>query len=309
MPEIKYPSGHNNGMQATLSYQTVKDIAARKPPFHIQPMKNIFAALRRLAPAAVMALSLAACHTTSHLTYMENLGDSRQGTLSRADYKVTIQPEDELQIIVTSAIPAATSEYNLPNSNASFSTGTGSILTDSQQQSYFVDRDGNIAFPKLGTIHVAGLTTAGLRDKLLRQIGKHVKDPNVRVLITNFHVNVMGEVRNPHRIHVASERFSIFDALAAAGDMTEYGRRDNVTVIREEADSARYVRLDLRDPAITASPYYYLRQNDVVIVEPNDIRQANSRYNQNNAFKLSVISTIVGAVSVIASLVIALAVH
>lgn len=270
---------------------------------------NIRRLITRTAIIAAIAIATASCRTTSHLTYMERLGDSRQGTLSKADYKVTIQPDDELQIIVTSAIPAATSEYNLPNSNASFSTGTGNLITDSQQQTYFVDSEGNIEFPKLGTIHAAGMTTAQLRDTLIQQIGQHVKDPNVRVLVSNFHVNVMGEVRNPHRIHVASQRFSIFDALAAAGDMTEYGRRDNVTIIREEADSARYIRLDLRDPAITASPYYYLKQNDVIIVEPNDIRQANSRYNQHNAFKLSVISTIVGAVSVIASLVIALAIH
>lgn len=268
--------------------------------------------ITRIALITAIVLTMASCRTgrhSSHLTYMEQLGDSRQGTLSKSDYKVTIQPEDELQIIVTSAIPAATSEYNLPNSNASFSTGVGNLITDSQQQSYFVDREGNIEFPKLGTIHAAGMTTSQLRDMLIERIGQHVKDPNVRVLITNFHVNVMGEVRNPHRIHVPSQRFSIFDALAAAGDMTEYGRRDNVTIIREEADSARYIRLDLRDPAITASPYYYLKQNDVIIVEPNEIRQANSRYNQHSAFKLSVISTVVGAVSVIASLVIALAVH
>ncbi len=91
--------------------------------------------------------------------------------------------------------------------------------------------------------------------------------------------------------------------------MTEYGRRDNVTVIRECGDSLVYCRLDLTDPAIASSPYYYLRQNDVVIVDPNAIRQANSRHNQNNSYKLSVISTIVSAVSVIASLVIALAVR
>ena len=244
---------------------------------------NTRSIITRIALITARVLTMASCRTgrhSSHLTYMEQLGDSRQGTLSKSDYKVTIQPEDELQIIVTSAIPAATSEYNLPNSNASFSTGVGNLITDSQQQSYFVDREGNIEFPKLGTIHAAGMTTSQLRDMLIERIGQHVKDP-----------------------------FSIFDALAAAGDMTEYGRRDNVTIIREEADSARYIRLDLRDPAITASPYYYLKQNDVIIVEPNEIRQANSRYNQHSAFKLSVISTVVGAISVIASLVIALAVH
>ncbi len=154
-----------------------------------------------------------------------------------------------------------------------------------------------------------GLTTAQLKNFLVDKISENVRDPQVKVRLLNFKVNVMGEVRNPRNVDVRSERFSIFDALAAAGDMTEYGRRDNVTVIRECSDSLVYCRLDLTDPAIVSSPYYYLRQNDVVIVDPNAIRQANSRYNQNNSYKLSVISTIVSAVSVIASLVIALAVR
>lgn len=90
--------------------------------------------ITRIALITAIVLTMASCRTgrhSSHLTYMEQLGDSRQGTLSKSDYKVTIQPEDELQIIVTSAIPAATSEYNLPNSNASFSTGVGNLITDS----------------------------------------------------------------------------------------------------------------------------------------------------------------------------------
>ncbi|MDE5838750.1 MAG: polysaccharide export protein, partial [Paramuribaculum sp.] len=113
----------------------------------------------------------------------------------------------------------------------------------------------------------------------------------------------------PRTVEVKSERFSIFDALASAGDMTEYGRRDNVTVIRETPEGLVYHRLDLTNPDVISSPYYYLHQNDVVIVDPNRVRESNARYNTNNSYKLSVISTIVSAVSVIASLVIALAVR
>ena len=118
----------------------------------------------------------------------------------------------------------------------------------------------------------------------------------------------MGEVKNPHRIYVNSERFTLLDALSAAGDLTEYGERGNVLVIREENGQQIYHRLDLADSNIFSSPYFYLQQNDVVYVEPNQIRIDNSKYNQNNAFKLSVISTIVSTASVVASLVIALAV-
>ncbi len=263
----------------------------------------------RMTIAVISVFILTACHTTNHLSYLQTLGESREGTLAASDYSIRIAPADELQIVVTSVVPMATVEYNLPSTNTTYTSGSNSVTTSPTQQSYTVDSEGCIIFPVLGKIHVAGETTAQVREKLTRLIGERVKDPQVLVKLINFKVNVMGEVRNPHTVYVGSERFSIFDALAAAGDLTEYGRRDNVTIIREDGDSLLYTRLDLRDAGITSSPYFYLRQNDVVIVEPNTIRQSNSKYNQNNAFKLSVISTIVSAVSVIASLVIALAVR
>lgn len=263
----------------------------------------------RIAIAVAAFWTLTACHTTDHLSYLQTLGESRHGTLPASDYSIRIAPADELQIVVTSVVPMATVEYNLPSTNASYATGSTTVTTSPSQQSYTVDAQGDIMFPVLGKIHVAGETTTQVRDHLTKLIGERVKDPQVLVKLINFKVNVMGEVRNPHTVYVGSERFSIFDALAAAGDLTEYGRRDNVTIIREAGDSLVYTRLDLRDADITTSPYFYLKQNDVVIVEPNPIRQANSKYNQNNAFKLSVISTIVSAVSVIASLVIALTVR
>ena len=115
-------------------------------------------------------------------------------------------------------------------------------------------------------------------------------------------------MENPKRINVRTERFSVLDALAESGDLTEYGKRDNVIVIREQDGKVTYQRLDLRDANIVSSPYYYLQQNDVVYVEPNNIKASNSRYNTMNSYKLSAISTTVSAVSVIASLIIALAV-
>ena len=110
-------------------------------------------------------------------------------------------------------------------------------------------------------------------------------------------------------IKVQSEKFSVFDALASCGDLTEYGKREGVMVIRQMPDGETvYQRLDLHDSNITGSPFFYLKQNDVVYVEPNNVKQDNSKYNQNNGFKLSVISTIVSAVSVISSLIIALSI-
>ncbi|MDE5750479.1 MAG: SLBB domain-containing protein, partial [Duncaniella sp.] len=132
---------------------------------------------------------------------------------------------------------------------------------------------------------------------------------SVTVNLMNFTVNVAGEVKEPGRIHVDGNRITILDALTAAGDLTEFGERSRVLVIREQPDGTRqFAHLDLNSSKIVESPYYYLQQNDYVYVEPNKIRQQNSKYNQNSAFKLQVVSTIVSVASVIASLVIALAV-
>ena len=125
--------------------------------------------------------------------------------------------------------------------------------------------------------------------------------------LVNFKVNVLGEVDEPKVVESKRERLTLFDALAACGDLTEYGRRDAVAVIRENPDgTSTYATLNLADSKITSSPYFVLKQNDVVYVAPNDIKQSNSKYNQNNGFKLSVISTVISGISVIASLVIAL---
>ena len=138
-------------------------------------------------------------------------------------------------------------------------------------------------------------------------VARDVKDPYVRVDLVNFGIDVLGEVRNPHRVVTGQQYFTLLDALAACGDLTEFGKRDRVYVIRTEDGQRTYHRLDLTDSSVFSSPYFFMRQNDVVYVEPNEIRIDNSKYNQNNAFKLSVISTIVSSVSVIASLIIALA--
>lgn len=160
--------------------------------------------------------------------------------------------------------------------------------------------------PVLGEIYVEGKTTDEIETLIKERISLEVKDPYVSVRLLSFKINVLGEVKNPGVINVRTERFSLLDALSVANDMTVYGKRENVLLIREEGGVKKCIRLNLNDKNILESPYYYLQQNDVVYVEPNKIRKDNSKYNQSHAYKLSVISTIVSACSVIASLVIAL---
>ena len=267
--------------------------------------------LRNILWCCAVLLMCASCGSTKEvptLAYFQNLKDS-VGKLpdNVSNYKIKIQPDDELIITITSTLPEATAMYNLPLGNPSLK-GNINATQSPRIQTHIVDRNGMIQLPVLGEIQAAGLSTKELEVVIKNRVSEHVKDPFVRVEMINFTVNVMGEVRAPQRIVVGKERFSVLDALAAAGDLTEYGKRDNVLVIRTENGKSTYHRLNLTDGSIYASPYFYLQQNDVVYVEPNDIKIDNSKYNQFSAFKLSQLSTIVSLASVVASLVIALSV-
>ena len=257
----------------------------------------------------LLSIGMWSCSTSrSSLTYFEDIKTQTDGTLpAPSTYEIRIVPDDELLITVTSLIPEVTAEYNLPLSNPA---KNGSLLevTQPKQQTYLVDKAGDINFPRLGVIHVAGMTTSELQNLIAKKISVDVEDPIVKVALVNFRVNVLGEVRNPGTIGVNRERFSILDALGAAGDLTEYAERNNILLIREVDGKKEFHRLNLNDAELLPSPYYYLQQNDAIYVEPNKIRKDNSKYNQNNAFKLSMASAIISASSVIASLVIALTV-
>ena len=256
----------------------------------------------------IMAIAFSSCSSyNTSLPYFSDISDSQSGEFTQGDYGIKIIPDDELLITVTSMVPSATAMYNLSLSNPAVREQLLNV-SQPQQQTYIVDGNGNIQFPVLGKLHVAGLSTQELTQELVACISKNVENPIVRVQLVNFRINVLGEVKKPGAISVKKERYSILDALADAGDLTEYGERSNVMLIREVDGKRVYQRLNLNSSGVLTSPYFYLQQNDVVYVEPNEIRRENAKYNQNNSYKISVVSTIVSACSVIASLIIALAV-
>lgn len=263
----------------------------------------------RLLIVMIAAATLLSCNVTKDngLAYFKDLASAPNGTLPnpQGDYPIRIQSDDELVISITSAVPEATAVYNLPMDNPA-TRGNMRQTTQPRSQTYVVDEEGCIMLPALGRMMVKGKTLTEISNEIKAMVAQDVHDPYVRVDIVNFTVDVMGEVRSPQRVYSGRQYFTVLDALSQCGDLTEYGQRDKVFVIRTEDGKRSYQRLDLNSSEVFNSPYFYLRQNDVVYVEPNKIRTDNSKYNQNNAFKLSVISTVVSSVSVIASLVIAL---
>lgn len=261
---------------------------------------------------AILLTAAALCSCSSKkLAYFQNAEENIPVELAKRDYTIKIAPADELMITVNSEVPEAAIAYNMPLANPAKVTGEENsrelieVTSTSRMQTYIVDPEGYINFPVLGRIHVAGLTTRQLATSLTERLSKDVENPYVRVEIVNFKVNVMGEVLKPSAVTVRGDRFSVMDALASAGDMTVFGRRDNLLVMREEDGQIKYHRLDMTDPKVVESPYYYLQQNDVVYVEPTT-KRSNQSEAQANGYKVQIISAVSSICSVLSTMIIAL---
>lgn len=273
--------------------------------------------ITRLLYGAAIALMFSACSSKKTvLPYFADLPE--EGSVALGEYNIKIVADDELLINVSASDEDAIQDYLIPFQKPrvkDFSTPLTqtmeSMLAQRKNsaltyQTYKVNTDGFINFPVLGKIHVAGMTPTALAEYLEEKIGEKVINPIVSVELVNFHVNVLGEVSRPGVQQINRERVTILDALAVAGDLTPWGERDNILLIREEDGKRVYHRLNLNDSKILESPYFFLQQNDVIYVEPNKVRQANSRMNSEKQYRLSMTSVIVSAASVIATLVIAL---
>ncbi|MCH5328671.1 MAG: polysaccharide export protein [Coprobacter sp.] len=255
----------------------------------------------------LFALSLItfSCKTKSDIVYFQQVGteNSQQDIpLEVFNYEHYIIPDDILTITVTATDPDAVAIFNLPA--ASFLTSTQVSVTPNLQ-TFLVSVDGDIDFPVLGKIHVAGLTRGQLSDLLRERISEYVDNPLVSVRVLNFKIVVLGEVNSPGSFTVNGEKVSILDAIGLARDLNIYGRRDNVLLIRENGGKKEFHRLDLTQPDLFASPYYYLQKDDVIYVEPNKVRQSNASFSSNKQFNISIVSTVISAVSVLTSLCLA----
>ena len=266
--------------------------------------------MKKILLILLLVVSLSSCRTATNLTYFSDLNAVSQADIPISESRITIQPSDELLINVTAPVAEAVAVYNLPFSNPALSEEALAYnISAERQQTYIVDPEGYIKFPVFGRIRVEGMTTGQLAEELTRRIAEDVEAPFVRVELVNFKVKVLGEVSRPGMYKMNTEKVTVLDALAQAGDLTVFAKRDNIVVIRQDGDKLEYHRLNLNDSKSLQSPYYFLHQNDVVYVEPGSARRGQADYNQNNSYKVSVVSAIVSACSVVASLVIALVIN
>lgn len=255
-----------------------------------------------LAPLFAVAVLLSACVGSKQVTYFQNLEQVNLAA-SKALYDAKIMPKDMLTITVTTLTPEVSAPFNLTvgsqvGAAGQLSSGAGSL------QGYLVDNDGDINFPVIGKIHVVGLTKNQCQDLVAQKISPYLAEaekPIVTVRMSSYHVTVIGEVGSPGIIPVTTEKMNIIEALASAGDLSIYGKRDNITLIRETATGEKeYHRLNLNDANIFSSPYYYLQQNDIVYVEPNSVKTKNSGMGPSTTIWFS----LVGIVTSVASLLV-----
>lgn len=220
----------------------------------------------------VIVLFSVSCTSSKKIAYFENATDTTfQAMLNNVE--TPIQPNDILNISVTSLNKAASEEFN---------TDFQKVGINAQFAGYLVNSDGNIQMPTLGNIAAAGLTKNQLKNKITNVIleKKLLLDPIVNIRFLNFEVTVIGEVAKPTVINVPNERISLLKAIGLAGDLTIYGKRDNILLIREENGQKITRHIDINSKDFFSSPYYYLQPNDVVYVEPNKAKRATASKSQ-----------------------------
>ena len=238
---------------------------------------------------------LASCSSPKDVLYLQDIASIKEENIDK-NYEVIIHKDDLLAILVNSKDPELALPFNMPV--VTYQIGA---QTTAQQRllGYLVDQNGDIDFPILGKIHVEGLTRMQVTELIKQKLMSEdlIKDPIVTVQFLNFKVSVMGEVTRPGTFDISGDRITLLEALSMAGDLTIYGRRDRVAVIREKDGKRRILYHDLRSSDIFQSPCYYLQQNDIVYVEPNKAKTGQSRINSNNS-----VGVWLSAVSVLASI-------
>lgn len=253
-----------------------------------------------MALVATAVVLLSSCGTSKNVAYFQN-SDSINYDKSRFLYDARIMPKDQLTISVNTTTPEVSLPFNLLLQNSysqgrTLSAGGGGTLMP-----YLVDNEGYINFPIIGRLLVGGLTKSECEQMILEKIRPYMaesENPVVSVRMSSYSVSVLGEVNRPGSFQVSREKITILEALAQAGDLTIYGVRDRVKLIREDATGKKEIHtLNLMDANIVNSPYYYLQQNDVVYVEPNKVKSQNSKVGQVTTLTFSATSILISLAS------------
>lgn len=233
-------------------------------------------------------IALASCTSRKEIVYLQNSNFNPVSTYDK--YAPRIQKEDLITIVVSSVDMKAAAPFNQINPYQ----GAAASATDlTFKPTYLVDNNGDIDFPGLGKIHIAGLTRLEATELIKEKLKKYLLEPSVNLSFANFRVTVLGEVAKPGTYVLPQEKINVFEALGMAGDMTIKGLRNNVLIMRENNGVTKFERLNLLKDSVVNSPYFYLAQNDVIYVEPNNSQVRNSKFGQSTNVWISVTSLVI----------------
>ena len=239
-------------------------------------------------------ISLSACVSKKNINYFQNDKDSVYKSLS--GFALKFKKDDLLTINVSSVDLEAAKPFNLPT--VAYNAVTNTVTGVPKQQSYLINTDGYILFPVIGTVKIEGLTRLEAIELLTIKLKPFVKDVAVNIQILNFKINVLGDVKKPGMFQIQNERVTVLDALALAGDLNISGERI-IEVKRETEKGVITGTIDLKSNKLYASPFYYLQQNDVVYVNPNNARIQSASYNQNTGLFISIGSVLISLISIL----------
>jgi len=244
----------------------------------------------------LVIITFSSCATPKDVVYFQDELVNNDDTQVFAA-ELTYKPNDLLTIVVSGLDPEAVKPFNLPviANNTSLIRAQGEL----KMQTYLIDLEGYIDFPVLGSIKLGGLTRSESTQFLKTKLTEYIKDPIVNIRLANFTISVLGEVNKPGTFTIEDERISLVEALGLAGDLTIYGKRENVLLIREENGVKRFTKFDLTSIKVVNSPQYYLTQNDMIYIEPNKSRLKSSYYNQNNVVIISAVATLATIIAIL----------
>ncbi|WP_407533722.1 polysaccharide biosynthesis/export family protein [Elizabethkingia miricola] len=246
----------------------------------------------------LVALAIVSCRTRNDINYLQDVDRAATETALRMENN-TLQPGDQLVITITARDLDVVKPFNQNYSsgqvlqNPQLSGNVVPTTPTSSGPTYIIDKNGEIDFPILGKLSTRGLTIDNFKQNLYEKVTRYVKEPTINVKLNNFRVSVMGEVNRPGEYIVADGQTNLMKALALAGDLTIYGVRDNVLLVRAIDGKIEKVRIDLTRSDFMDSPYYNLKQGDVIYVSANKTKEKTSRLDPNMPIYISVASIVV----------------
>jgi len=263
--------------------------------------------IKKIAALILIALTFGSCVSSKDIVYFQSKSDAKTdanapgGNNGNAtEFETTFKADDLLLIIVSAPDPLAAAPFNLPVT-AVQRTGENITSAAGQQQIqlYLVDKEGNVVLPVLGTVKLGGLTKAQATEKLVTELKKYINQPIINLRIVNYKISVLGEVAKPGSYTISSERITLPEALSMAGDMSIYGLRHEIMVLRDVNGIKTYNTVDITSADFINSPFYYLTQNDVVYVKPNKTRVNSAAIGPNTTVIITSVSLLITIIALL----------